>query len=200
MSAIAALFVGILADARCSSPCCPPAAGDLSLSATPDLRVLAFTLAVTAVTAVLFGLLPAWQNSQVAPVATLREAAGTIAGGRTHVRVRKIFVGLQVGLSAVLLLGAGLFIRSLDNLRRVDLGLQSSNVVTFLARPAVPYDDARKVQAYGALIRGLAAVPGVVAVGASRTPLFTGGRTDGALTIVGGAARPRARRSRSSTR
>ena len=87
-----------------------------------------------------------------------------------HVRVRKIFVALQVGLSVVLLLGAGLFIRSLDNLRRVDLGLQSANVVTFLARPAVPYDEARKVQAYGALIRGLATVPGVVAIGASRTP------------------------------
>jgi putative ABC transport system permease protein len=78
--------------------------------------------------------------------------------------------------------------RSLDNLRRVDLGLQSANVVTFLARPAVPYDDARKVQAYGTLIRGLAAVPGVVAVG-SRSPLFTGARSDGVLAIDDGVKR-----------
>ena len=189
VSAIAALFVGswltrlliaVLATTR----------DDLSLSATPDLRVLAFTVAVTALTAVLFGLLPAWQNSRAAPVATLRESAGSIAGGRMHVRVRKIFVALQVGLSAVLLLGAGLFIRSLDNLRRVDLGMQTANVVTFLARPAVPYENARKAQAYGALVRGLATVPGVVAIGANRTPLFTGGRTDGPLTVEGAAEQP----------
>ena len=158
--------------------------GDLSLSATPDLRILAFTAALTMVTAVLFGLLPAWQNSRVSPVTTLREEAGSIAGGRMHARVRKVFVGLQVGLSAILLLGAGLFVRSLDNLRRVDLGLDSTNVITFLARPAVPYDTPKKIQVYGALIRGLASVPGVVAVGANRTPLFTGGRTDGSLTIA----------------
>ena len=184
LSAIAALFVGSWLT-RLLIALLSTTAGDLSLSATPNLRVLAFTVAVTALTAVLFGLLPAWQNSRVAPIATLRESGGAIAGGRMHVRVRKIFVALQVGLSAVLLLGAGLFIRSLDNLRRVDLGLQSGNVVTFLARPAVPYDDARKVQAYGMLIRGLAAVPGVVAVGANRNPLFTGGRADGVLAIAG---------------
>ncbi len=157
----------------------------LSLSDTPDLRVIAFTIAVAAATAVLFGLLPAWQNSQIGPAATLREQSGAIAGGRTHLRIRKLFIGLQVGLSAVLLLGAGLFVRSLDNLRRVELGLQSDRVVTFLARPAVPYDTPRKVQAYRMLLEGLATVPGVRAVGANRTPLFTGGRTDGPITIAG---------------
>jgi predicted permease len=184
VSAVAALLVGSWLT-RLLIALLSTTAGDVSLSATPDLRVLAFTLAVTTLTALLFGLLPAWQNSQAAPVTTLRESTGAIAGGRTHVRVRKIFVGLQVGLSAVLLLGAGLFIRSLDNLQRVDLGLQSANVVTFLARPAVPYDTARKVQAYGSLIRGLATVPGVVAVGANRVPLFSGARQDGDLTIAG---------------
>jgi predicted permease len=184
VSAIAALFVGSWLT-RLLIALLSANAADLSLSATPDLRILAFTLAMTTLTAVLFGLLPAWQNSRVAPVDTLREATGATAGGRTHVRVRKIFVGLQIGLSAVLLLGAGLFIRSLDNLRRVDLGLQSRNVVTFLARPAVAYDNARKLQAYGSLIKGLAAVPGVVAVGANRVPLFSGARQDGDLTVDG---------------
>jgi len=185
MSAVAAVFLASWLAELLIALLPASSVGDLSLTSTPDLRILAFTGAVTAATAVLFGLLPAWQNSRVAPVATLREEAGSIAGGRSHVRVRKIFVALQVGLSAVLLLGAGLFIRSLDNLRRVDLGLDSTNVVTFLARPAVPYDNARKAQAYGALIRGLETVPGVLAVGANRTPLFTGGRTDGALTVAG---------------
>ena len=162
-----------------------PSAGTLSLSATPNLRVIGFTILVAAGTAVLFGLVPAWQNSRAGPAGTLREQSGAIAGGRSHLRVRKLFIAVQVGLSAVLLLGAGLFVRSLDNLRRVELGLQSDHVVTFLARPAMPYDDARKVPAYRALLEGLATVPGVRAVGASRTPLFTFDRTDGPITIAG---------------
>jgi predicted permease len=90
-----------------------------------------------------------------------------------------------VGLSAVLLLGAGLFIRSLDNMRRVDLGMKSENVVTFLVRPAVGYDGPRKVQAFGDFVRALHSLPGVVVAGANRTPLFTGGRTDGTFTVAG---------------
>ena len=163
----------------------PAGTNDVSLSATPDLRVLAFTIVVTIVTSLLFGLIPAWQNSQVGPSLTLREEAGSIAGGRTHVRFRKLFVAVQVALSAILLLGAGLFIRSLMNLQQVELGMRPEKVVTFLAGPAVPYDNARKVQAYRGLIEGLAGVPGVVAVGANRGALFTGGRSDGALTIDG---------------
>lgn len=158
---------------------------NLSLSATPDLRMLAFTIMMTAVTAVLFGLLPAWQNSRVTPASTLREEAGAIAGGGMHVRLRKFFVALQVALSTVLLLGAGLFIRTLVNLRHVDLGMRSENVVSFRVRPAVPYDDARKVHLYRSLLEGLAGVPGVRAVGANRTALFTGGRWDSDITIPG---------------
>ena len=163
----------------------PVGSNDLSLSATPDLRVFVFTVAMTVLTSILFGLVPAWQNSRVAPVSTLREESGAIAGGRSHVRFRKFFVATQVGLSAVLLLGAGLFIRSLTNLQQVQLGMRPENVVTFLAGPAVPYDSARKIQAYRAVLEGLAGVPGVVAVGANRGALFTGGRSDGVLTIAG---------------
>jgi len=163
----------------------PAGSTDFSLSATPDLRVLAFTMLMTIATSLVFGLVPAWQNSQVGPSLTLREESGSIAGGRTHVRFRKLFVAVQVALSAVLLLGAGLFIRSLMNLQQVQLGMRPENVVTFLAGPAMPYDNARKIQAYRMLIEGLAGVPGVVAVGANRGPIFTGGRSDGTLTIAG---------------
>jgi predicted permease len=162
--------------------------GNLSLSAAPDLRVLAFTTVVTAVTALLFGLLPAWQNARLAPVATLRETVGAIAGGRTHVRLRKVFVALQVGLSAVLLLGAGLFLRTLVNLANVDLGLRSENVVCFRVAPATTYGDAHKLHAYRSLIEGLGGVPGVRTVGANRESLFTGGRWDSMLTIPGPSA------------
>jgi predicted permease len=184
VSAVAALFVGSWLT-RLMMALLPMPLEELSLSATPDLRILGFTGLVTVLTAVLFGLLPAWQNSRVPPSATMREEAGSIAGGRGHMRVRKMFVGLQVALSAVLLLGAGLFIRSLDNMRRVDLGLESENVVTFLARPAVGYDGPHKVQAFGDFVRALENLPGVVVAGANRTQLFTGGRTDGTFTVAG---------------
>jgi putative ABC transport system permease protein len=186
ISAIAALFLASWLT-RFLIAWIPSSTGDLSLSATPDLRVIIFTIVVAGGTAVLFGLLPAWQNSRTGPADTLREQSGAIAGGRTHLRIRKLFIGLQVGLSAVLLLGAGLFVRSLDNLRRVELGLQSDHVITSLACQAVPHDNARKAQAYRGLLEGLATVPGVRAVGANRTPLFTGGRTDGPITIAGQA-------------
>ena len=98
VSAVVALFLGSWLT-RLLIALLPVPVGELSLSATPDLRILAFTAAVTVLTAVLFGLLPAWQNSRVPPVATLREQSGSIAGSRMHVGVRKIFVALQVGLS-----------------------------------------------------------------------------------------------------
>jgi predicted permease len=162
--------------------------GNLSLSAAPDVRVLVFAGVVTAATALLFGLLPAWQNSRLAPVATLRETAAAVTGARTHVQLRKAFVAMQVGLSAVLLIGAGLFLRTLMNLGNVDLGLRSENVIAFRVGPVMPYSDARKLQTYRSLIEGLAAVPGVRAVGANRNALFTGGRWDSVLTIPGVSA------------
>jgi predicted permease len=163
----------------------PVGTGDLSLSSTPDARVLAFTIAITVATSLLFGLVPAWQTSQVTPVSALREESTALAGGRSQVRVRKLVVAAQVALSVVLLLGAGLFIRSLMNLRQVDLGVKPDHVITFLTGPAMPYDTPRRMQAYRAVIEGLQTVPGVVSVGAARTPLFTGGRSDGVLNIPG---------------
>jgi predicted permease len=156
---------------------------NLSLSTSPDLRILLFTTGITLVTALFFGLVPALQGSQVSPGAVLKEEAGSIAGG--HVRLRKFFVALQVGLSCLLLIGAGLFARTFQNLKNVDLGFNVENVVTFGVRPATVYDDARKIQTYRSLVEGLAAVPGVKAVGANRQMLLTGGRWDSSITIPG---------------
>src|SRR5215468_4015832 len=160
---------------------------NLSLSTSPDLRILLFTTGITLVTALFFGLVPAFQGSQVSPGAVLKEEAGSIAGG--HVRLRKFFVALQVGLSCLLLIGAGLFARTFQNLKNVDLGFNTENVVTFGVRPATVYDDARKIQTYRSLVEGLAAVPGVKAVGANRQMLLTGGRWDSSITIPGVEAR-----------
>jgi predicted permease len=156
---------------------------NLSLSTAPDLRILLFTTGITLLTAFFFGLVPAFQGARVPPGAALKEEAISIAGG--HVRLRKIFVALQVGLSCLLLLGAGLFARTFQNLKQVDLGFRAENVVTFGVRPAIVYDDARKLQTFRGLVEGLATVPGVKAIGANRQMLFTGGRWDSSITIPG---------------
>jgi predicted permease len=158
---------------------------NLSLSTTPDWRILLFTMTVTLATALLFGVAPAIQFSRVSPGATLKEEAGAIAGGQGNVRLRKTFVGLQVGLSCLLLIGAGLFARTLENLKRVELGFQTENVATFAVRPATVYDDARKLRVYRTLVESLAAAPGVKAAGANTTRLLTGGRWDSSITIPG---------------
>ena len=162
---------------------------NLSLSTSPDLRVLLFTLGVTLMTALLFGVVPALQGSKVAPGMTLKEEAGSVAGGHGHVRMRKTLVGLQVGLATVLLVGAGLFARTLQNLRNVDLGFRTENVVTFGVRPATVYDDARKLQTFRTLMESLSTVPGVKAAGANSTQLLMGGRWDSQITIPGVAPR-----------
>src|SRR5262245_53389190 len=156
---------------------------NISLSTSPDLRILFFTTAITLTTALFFGLVPALQGSRVPPGTVLKEEAGSIAGG--HVRLRKFFVALQVGLSCLLLIGAGLFARTFQNLKNVDLGFNTENVVLFGVRPATVYDDPRKLLTYRSLIEGLAAVPGVKAVGANRQMLLTGGRWDSGITIPG---------------
>jgi predicted permease len=162
---------------------------NLSLETSPDLRVLLFTVGVTLLTVVLFGLVPAWQGSRVSPGASLKEEAGAVAGRRAHVHWRKVFVTLQVGLASLLLIGAGLFARTLSNLRQVNLGFNAENVVTFGVRPATVYDEERKLQVYRSLIESLATVPGVKAVGANRQRLLTGGRWDSGITIPGVAGK-----------
>jgi predicted permease len=156
---------------------------DLSLTTAPDVRILAFTLGVTLLAALVFGVVPALSGSNVSPGLTLKDE--TVASGHGHVRLRKTLIGLQVTLSTVLLVGALLFVRTLQNLRSVDLGFRTDDVVTFAVEPATVYDEGRKRQVFRALVERLAGVPGVKAVGASRTRLLTGGRWDSGITIPG---------------
>jgi len=157
---------------------------DLALHPNPDVRVLAFAAALTIIAVMIFGLLPAWQGSR--PVAeALKESAGTITGSLSQARLRKAFVSFQLALSILLLIGAGLFTRTLRNLRAIDLGFQTEGVVTFTAAPVTRYDDAHKLQVFRLLMEALAGTPGVKAAGANTTPLLSGYRWDGAMRIAG---------------
>jgi predicted permease len=162
---------------------------NMSLSTAPDVRVLLFTTGVTFLAALAFGLIPAFQGSRVPAGATLKEEAGSVAGSHAHVRLRKLFVALQVGLSSLLVISAGLFARTLQNLQNVDLGFRTENVAMFGVRPATVYDEVRKQQVFRSLIENLATVPGVKAVGANTSRLLTGGRWDSSITVAGLAAK-----------
>jgi predicted lysophospholipase L1 biosynthesis ABC-type transport system permease subunit len=95
----------------------------VSLDVTPDLRLFAFTLAVSFVTGILFGLAPALEAIRPDPVTTLREETGsTVSRARGY--LRKSLVVLQVALSLMLLVGAGLFVRSLGNLNALETGFR----------------------------------------------------------------------------
>ncbi len=149
----------------------PPVGFDLALDLHPDLSVLALALLVAGATGIVFGLAPAFQASGEDPVRGLKDLTGEAARGR---RGRSWFVGGQVALSALLLVMAGLFVRSLYEATRVELGFDPRGVViSAIDLGPHGYDEARGRAFQTALLERLRAVPGVTAVGmATAVPLF----------------------------
>ena len=132
------------------------------LSAQPDTRVLLFALALSIVTGVVFGLAPAWETFRTNVAATLKEQAAGAMGSAAQVRFRKALVIAQVGLSLVLLIGAGLFARSLFNLKQIDPGFRHDHLLTFAVQPSLNgYDQARILSLYDRLRDDIAALPQV---------------------------------------
>ena len=113
--------------------------GDQPLLITPhpDVRILGFTLGLTFVTGIVFGLLPALRASRPDLWTTLKDAMGSIAGTGGSLFLRKGLVTAQVALSFLLLFGAGLFVRSLQNLKTTDPGVALDNLVSFQISPAL---------------------------------------------------------------
>ncbi len=158
--------------------------GDLLLSAlpfesaaraftsTPDARVLAFAFALSVLTGVLFGLVPAWQTARPHVVSSLKEEGGSVVSAG-HVRLRKGLVVAQVALSLLLLVGAGLFVRSLWNLRSLDPGFRVEGLTTFSMDPTLNgYSDLQSQQLFKQLLDAIAREPGVVGAAlAANTPL-----------------------------
>jgi predicted permease len=158
----------------------------LKLSTTPDLRILLFATAVSLLTGLIFGLVPAFQSTKpdVAPV--LKDTAGGVVGGGTHVRVRKVLVAVQVMLSLLLLIGAGLFIRSLRNLRDMGPGFTTGNLIAFQVDPSLNgYNPERCKLFYRQLTAELNAIPGVRSVGVAAMRILEHNESDSWLTIEG---------------
>jgi predicted permease len=146
-----------------------------ALSATPDARVVLFALALAGLTAVVFGVVPALQATRPAAAAVLKEEAGSVAGGGRQARARQLLVIGQVAMSMLLLAGAGLFGRSLYNLRGVDPGFDVDRLLAFSIDPSLSgYSQPRMQQFFDALQRELSTVPGVRGVAMSEVGALTG--------------------------
>jgi predicted permease len=162
----------------------------VNLLATPDLRVLLFTLALCLATGLLFGLAPALASRRVELTPSLKPDARAIAG--RHGRLRQLLVIAQVSLSVLLLIGAGQFLRTLVNLRHVDLGVRTAHVTTFAVNPSLNgYGKVRSVQFYRELMERVRAIPGVDSGAASALGVLAGDgwsmpfTTDGGVTTSG---------------
>jgi predicted permease len=134
-------------------------------------RVLLFTVAMSLLTGVLFGLAPAWRATRADLAAGLKQARRTTGAVS---RLSKGLVVAQVAMSLLLLIGAGLFIRTLRNLQNVDVGFNQENLLLFNVAPRQGgYKDERLVQFYQQLFAKLEALPGVRAATFGAVPLIS---------------------------
>ncbi len=145
-----------------------------TFSSAPDLRVLLFALAVSLLTGVVFGLAPAWQTARPHVVTSLKnEGGGVVSTG--HVRLRKGLVVVQVSLSLLLLVGSGLFVRSLWNLRTLDPGFRVEGVTTFSLDPTLSgYSDQQSRALFKRLLETIVGQPGVLDASLASTRPLSG--------------------------
>ena len=137
----------------------------LPVAVATDARLLAFVAAVATATAILFGLAPAWQSIRASVVSSLT-VRGT--GGPSRQRLNSLLVVAQVAVSLVLLMGAGLFLRTIANLRGVDLGFTPERLVILDVNPqAAGYRGDRAIALSRAILDRMKAVPGVSSVSLS---------------------------------
>lgn len=172
----------------------------LPLDVRPDAKVLAFTLGVSVVTGVLFGLVPALRAGRVDLSSVLKGTSRTVAGAVTHggrVPVGKTLVVVQVALSVVLLAVAGLFVRSFQKLVAVQLGYDRDHLLFFSINPlSYGYKGAEVPQLYTDMLARIVAIPGVRGASFSDNGLLSGRDSSSPVTIEGekpksGATHPR---------
>jgi predicted permease len=162
-----------------------------SLSTEPDIRVGLFTAGLALTTAVVFGLIPALQASKPELNRTLREEAGNLSGGTKHARFRKGLVVAQVALSMLLVAGAGLFARSLYNLKTLDTGFQVDNLITFNIDPALNgYDQTRIKRFYEQALQDIRQIPGVQSASLAQVAALTGNASSRTIQVQGYEPKP----------
>jgi len=152
-----------------------------------DGRVLTFTLAVSLMTSALFGLAPALQSSKIELTAALKEGGRSSVSGFRSFGLRNLLVVSEVALALVLLVGAGLLLRSFARLLEVNLGFQPQNLLTMqVSLPTSKYGTPEQRRAfYEQALGQIRALPGVVSAGAVSNLPLSGAMTSSGFTIEG---------------
>src|SRR5579863_7320431 len=154
--------------------------GQVQLEVQPDARVLAFTIAISVLTGILFGLAPAFRAARVDLTPALKEGSGNVSQA-SHAGSRRFGLGsalvvAQVALSILVLVAAGLLVRTLASLRSIDPGFDTRNVLLFGINPTLGgYKDAQTQSLYRDLESRLASLPGVISASYSSGTLLSGG-------------------------
>ncbi len=149
-----------------------------------DARILAFTVAVSVLTGVLFGLAPAWKATRVDLGPALKQGGGARTTGRFV--SGRVLVAAQVALCLLLLVSAGLFLRTLGNLQATELGFRRDHLLQFSVEPGLNgYQQARLAAYYRDLQQRVASIPGVRSVGCSRHGIVGAGVSSSAAILPG---------------
>lgn len=164
--------------------------GVLGLEKQLNGRILTFAIALSLLTAVLFGLLPALRAAHADLQTSLKDLGSSVSHRLSSVRLRKILIIGQVALTAVLLTAAGLFTRSMLNLKNTDLGLNTDHVVEFTIAPELNrYSPPRTIAFVDRLRQSIAASPGVSSASAASIPILSNSDWGSSVTIEGYTAR-----------
>ncbi|MGH9397479.1 MAG: FtsX-like permease family protein, partial [Terriglobia bacterium] len=157
-------------------------------SISPDWRILIFTIAVSLFTGILFGLAPALGSSRIDLTPALKESAFAAGGShrRRRFRLGNALVVAQLALSVLVLAGAGLLVRTLQNLRSVNPGFDTQNVLLFGIDPTLAgYKNTQIQSLYRAMQTRLAALPGIISTGYSSDTLLSGDLATSDVYIAG---------------
>jgi len=154
------------------------------LSSRLDLRMLAFNFALALLVSLLFSLAPALQFRRPDVTLALKQQVAGIAGGPR--RLRQASVVVQIGLSLLLLAGAGLFARTLHNLKTLDVGFATDHLVTFTIEPLLAgYQLDQSAELYDRILGKLSALPGVRSVAATTDPELADTNSSSNISVAG---------------
>jgi len=184
LGGVASLFVASWTLGFVVSTLPPEAQQTLTVALSPTVILFAAALAIG--TGFLFGMYPALHSTRTDLVTILKSSSGQPSGARSASRFRTVLVTAQISLSLTLLVLAGLFIKSLAHVSRVDLGLEPENVVTFAVSPELNgYEFPRAKAFFQQAEEELRAIPGVTSVSLSIVPLLAGNNWGNDVSVEG---------------
>jgi putative ABC transport system permease protein len=159
-------------------------ATDLPFSSSVDTRILLFNFGLALVVSVLFSLAPALRFLHPDLTNSLKQQSTTSSGG--PLRFRRALVGAQIGLSLLLLIGAGLFVRTLHNLRTLDVGFSTDHLLTFSINPRLAgYPPEQVIPLFRRVQQTLSALPGTRSVAATDDPDLADENDNGGVAVEG---------------